>query len=1107
MGSKRRRVRKLTTVATICSATGLTFFTFHGLRAQEKEGTQTHSHEDTTTVPWGDEAFRGDEEGVEHCGPWVRDGFESIQVNTDASGCNIVGDAANEPSIAVDRTDPRRIVIGWRQFDTVTSDFRQAGWAYSHDGGHSWTFPGALEPGMFGSDPVLASGPNGGIYYLSISFESTSVFRSRDGGVTWRVTRLAPGLLDKPWMTIDLTDGVGRGNIYVSNGGPLLRSTNAGESFDRFASRDRSSRITLAVDSIGSLYVSNSVGSGGVTRILDAKDPNVTPTFGTIVPVGFPGGIPRTGPPNNGLITQAWVAADHSDGPTRGNLYFLSTDGLGASDIRFSKSTDGGDTWSESVRVNDDPINNGAWQWFGMMSVAPNGRIDAVWNDTRNSGDSGISELYYARSFDAGETWSKNVPVSHSFNAFVGGPIGSSKLGDYYHMVSDNFGVNVAYAATFNNEQDVYFLRIGPFDCNGKNGRDDLELAADLSRDCNYNNIPDDCDPDCDVNGIPDDCEVHFDRDGDGVFDRCDNCPELANGDQKDCDGDGLGDVCTIADCSGADACLDFDGNGVPDGCDPDTDGDDIMDLRDNCPSMANGDQADLDGDGFGDVCDNCPGLANPLQGDCDRDGIGDTCEIASCDATDITCRDCDGNGIPDGCDLSGWELDSLTPDPRTNGLHMFDAAIGPDTILVGWPNKLLAGWFSPGGVVSFVRNGLRWRENGVLIPADNRALTEFGSAISLNGSRAVITGVINGDDGAAYVFRREGDRWIEEANLLEVSPLSSLTGPVRLEGDTIAVLDKRSSQVLFFSRHKGAGWVRDAAIRVFDDPGFGGALLASLSLRGDLLAVGTPNTSDARGSVVFFEHSQEGWNKTGTLTAPNGEPLDWFGASVMLGDGFLVVGAPRRDNYAPESGKVYLFRRVADEWILDEEWSSPRDDVFNRFGASMELEGDILVIGAPGYTRDVPRNAPNANAVFIYRREGRGWRFVKDLSADTDSPLRVGTVFSVSGSNIVVGPDAVPCSLHGFDVNACRIVRVITAPVENCNDNLLPDVCESRAGDSDWDGDGNVSLTDFAHFPFCIGGPGSDSLSACCHRFNVVEDDEIDLADFAVIQRILGEE
>jgi hypothetical protein len=100
-----------------------------------------------------------------------------------ATGANITGDAANEPSIAMDPTNPNRLVIAWRQFDTITSNFRQAGWAYSHDGGLTWTFPGVLEPGVFRSDPVVRADSNGVFYYMSLRGDFTcQVFLSRDGG-------------------------------------------------------------------------------------------------------------------------------------------------------------------------------------------------------------------------------------------------------------------------------------------------------------------------------------------------------------------------------------------------------------------------------------------------------------------------------------------------------------------------------------------------------------------------------------------------------------------------------------------------------------------------------------------------------------------------------------------------------------------------------------------------------------------------------------------------------------------------------------------------------------------------------------------------------------
>ena len=73
-------------------------------------------------------------------------GFTSYQVNVEPGGVNTAGDAANEPSIAVDPTNRNKMVIGWRQFDSVASNFRQAGYGYTTNGGTSWTFP-ALAPG------------------------------------------------------------------------------------------------------------------------------------------------------------------------------------------------------------------------------------------------------------------------------------------------------------------------------------------------------------------------------------------------------------------------------------------------------------------------------------------------------------------------------------------------------------------------------------------------------------------------------------------------------------------------------------------------------------------------------------------------------------------------------------------------------------------------------------------------------------------------------------------------------------------------------------------------------------------------------------------------
>jgi len=100
---------------------------------------------------------------VSSLGPYI-----SYQVNVDANGNNRVGDAANEPSICVDRNNPNRMSIGWRQFDSVASNFREAGFAYTTNGGTTWIAPGVLQNNVFSSDAVLNSDSTGRFFYLSL---------------------------------------------------------------------------------------------------------------------------------------------------------------------------------------------------------------------------------------------------------------------------------------------------------------------------------------------------------------------------------------------------------------------------------------------------------------------------------------------------------------------------------------------------------------------------------------------------------------------------------------------------------------------------------------------------------------------------------------------------------------------------------------------------------------------------------------------------------------------------------------------------------------------------------------------------------------------------
>jgi hypothetical protein len=404
--------------------------------------------------------------------------YTSYQVNVDVNGNNRVGDAANEPSICVDRNNPNTMSIGWRQFNSVASNFREAGFAYTTNGGTMWIAPGVLQNNVFRSDPVLNSNTVGRFFYLSLlqSF-FCDLWRSLNGGASWANIAPATGG-DKEWFTIDNTSSSGRGFQYQCwstdgnnyNGRQFTRSTNGGLTWMNPINIPNSPAWgTLDVDSDGNLFIGGvNLASGQIwcVRSMNAKNDGVTPTFDQSRLVNLGGNIVFAEPINpEGLVGQVFLAIDRSGTSTNDNVYMLASvqpSGFtNGSDVMFVRSTDGGTTFSAPHRINDDPVNHAKWHWFGTLSVAPNGRIDAVWLDTRNAANNSDSQLFYSYSIDGGNAWSRNVAVSNTFNPFVGYP-NQFKLGDYITVVSDDAGANVAYAATFNAEEDIYYIRIPP---------------------------------------------------------------------------------------------------------------------------------------------------------------------------------------------------------------------------------------------------------------------------------------------------------------------------------------------------------------------------------------------------------------------------------------------------------------------------------------------------------------------------------------------------------------------------------------------------------------------------------------------------------------------
>ena len=345
--------------------------------------------------------------------------FISYQANVDANGNNIVGDAANEPSIAVDPTDSNKMTIGWRQFDTWTSNFRAGRLRFYHRRRHApGRSPVFWRPNVFRSDPVLDSNELGTFFYLSLTNTPSycdNIWRSTNGGQSWTSFPETSGG-DKQWFTIDKTGGPGHGfhyqfwtDFFPCSSGQFSRSTDGGMTWQSPINIPHGViHGTPDVDTNGNLFI------GGedlfdetfwCIRSSNAQFGGQTPVFEQVTQVNL-GGVRVGGNINpGGLIAQVFLAVDRSGGSTNNNVYMLCSvrppTYSNGTDVMFARSTNGGASFSAPVRINDDATQN-KWHWFGTFSVAPNGRLDAVWYDTRNDPGNFLSQLFYSYSTDAG---------------------------------------------------------------------------------------------------------------------------------------------------------------------------------------------------------------------------------------------------------------------------------------------------------------------------------------------------------------------------------------------------------------------------------------------------------------------------------------------------------------------------------------------------------------------------------------------------------------------------------------------------------------------------------------------------------------------------------
>jgi len=388
------------------------------------------------------------------------------------------------------------------------------------------------------------------------------------------------------------------------------------------------------------------------------------------------------------------------------------------------------------------------------------------------------------------------------------------------------------------------------------------------------------------------------------------------------------------------------------------------------------------------------------------------------------------------------------------------------------------------GSAYVYRRDGLKWVQEDKLHASDAAAGDKFGNTVAISGDYAIVGAPSNADagtdSGSAYVFKRSGTTWTEEAKLVasDAATDDKFGDAVAIEGD-FALVGARgdddngsvSGSVYVFQR-SGTDWIEQPKLTPADGA-MGDYFGHSIGISGSYAIIGSHGDDDGAadaGSAYVFKLDGESWIEEAKLTASDPEATDGFGLSVSVSGDVAVVAAPWDDDAADSSGAAYVFRRNGTSWIEEAKLTASDGGQWHFFGHSVSISGDYIVIGAFGHGEP----GDNTGAAYAFQYHASNW-IQKDRLIASDRILgdQYGQAVAVSGPYALIGA---PYDSDAGNHAGTAFIYELGAPSVNCTltvaaDGLADFTTIQDAIDAAIDGD-TVLLRDGTY-----SGPGNRDL------------------------------
>jgi hypothetical protein len=346
--------------------------------------------------------------------------------------------------------------------------------------------------------------------------------------------------------------------------------------------------------------------------------------------------------------------------------------------------------------------------------------------------------------------------------------------------------------------------------------------------------------------------------------------------------------------------------------------------------------------------------------------------------------------------------------------------ALDGDTALVGANGANVGGQVRAGKFYTTTRGPTPWPETGSSVANDGAAGDLFGISVALDGETVLVGAFTanvggNSNQGAAYVFTRNGPIWVQQQKLVATDGAAfdefgisvALDGETALVGALRANVGGNSNQgAAYVFTRSGASWSQQWKLVAMDGAAsnqFG----VSVALDGETALVGAFGANvggnSNQGAAYVFTRSGASWSQQQKLAATDGAANDEFGVSVALDGETALVGAPLANvGGNSNQGAAYVFRRSGTSWSQQQKLVAADGASSDFFGFSVALDGETALVGA------VEANVGsdfNQGAAYVFRRSGASWSQEQKLVAtDGAADDWFGYSVALDGQTALVG-------------------------------------------------------------------------------------------------------